>query len=238
MAFRPDSKMLAYATKTGRLTLLDLATGKMAHDYTVKGGGVRSMIFSPDGKDIVAEIGGPGGYYLARLTAATGQAQWRLDVDRASDLAFIADAKAMTVTEDGNITRAGYHFTTNDGISYTFLSLILQNGGSYLSDDGTFTFQTPEAAASLETLIGAPSGSRLWFDTRDIPFFRQDEKDEAEVRSKDAVTIRQLIDAGYTADSVIAALAAADWSLLEHSGLFSVQLQPPGQSQPTPSTAA
>jgi len=66
--------------------------------------------------------------------------------------AFKADAKAMTVTEDGEITRAGYHFTTNDGISYTFLSLILQNGGSYLADDGTFTFQTPEAAASMELM--------------------------------------------------------------------------------------
>jgi multiple sugar transport system substrate-binding protein len=65
---------------------------------------------------------------------------------------FIADAKAMTVTEDGEITRAGYHFTTNDGISYTFLSLILQNGGSYLDDNGNFTFQTPEAAASIDLM--------------------------------------------------------------------------------------
>ena len=65
---------------------------------------------------------------------------------------FIADAKAMTVTDNGTITRAGYHFTTNDGIAYTFLSLILQNGGSYLADDGSFTFQTPEAQASLELM--------------------------------------------------------------------------------------
>ena len=50
---------------------------------------------------------------------------------------FKADAKKLTVTEDGVITRAGYHFTTNDGIAYSFLSLILQNGGSYLTDDGT-----------------------------------------------------------------------------------------------------
>ncbi|HEX5017003.1 MAG TPA: extracellular solute-binding protein [Actinomycetes bacterium] len=65
---------------------------------------------------------------------------------------FMADAKAMTVTEDGEITRAGYHFTTNDGIAYAFLSLILQNGGSYLAEDGTFTFQTPEAAASMDLM--------------------------------------------------------------------------------------
>ena len=58
----------------------------------------------------------------------------------------------MTVVEDGAITRAGYHFTTNDGISYSLLSLILQNGGSYLGEDGTFTFQTPEAQASMELM--------------------------------------------------------------------------------------
>ncbi len=65
---------------------------------------------------------------------------------------FKADAKKMTVVEDGSITRAGYHFTTNDGISYSLLSLILQNGGSYLADDGTFSFQTPEATASMELM--------------------------------------------------------------------------------------
>jgi HK97 family phage portal protein len=111
------------------------------------------------------------------------------------------------------------------------------NSGNYESAKRQFADTTiqhlgQEAAASLETLIGAPTASRLWFDTRDISFFRQDEQSEAEVRSKDAITIRQLIDAGYTAESIVAALAAADWSLLQHSGLFSVQLQPPGQSQP------
>ena len=65
---------------------------------------------------------------------------------------FKADAKKLTVVDNGSITRAGYHFTTNDGISYTLLSLILQNGGSYLAEDGTFTFQTPEAQASMELM--------------------------------------------------------------------------------------
>jgi len=66
--------------------------------------------------------------------------------------AFMADAKALTQTSGDKISRAGYHFTTNDGIAYTFLSLILQNGGAYIADDGTFTFTTPEAQASLELM--------------------------------------------------------------------------------------
>ena len=66
--------------------------------------------------------------------------------------AFMADAKALTQTSGDKISRAGYHFTTNDGIAYTFLSLILQNGGAYIADDGSFTFTTPEAQASLELM--------------------------------------------------------------------------------------
>lgn len=65
---------------------------------------------------------------------------------------FIVDAQALTETDGDTISRAGYHFTTNDGIAYTLLSLILQNGGSYLADDGTFSFTTPEAQASLELM--------------------------------------------------------------------------------------
>jgi hypothetical protein len=37
-----------------------------------------------------------------------------------------------------------------------------------------------------------------------------------------------LLMAGYTAESITAALTAGDLTLLEHTGLLSVQLQPPG----------
>ena len=66
---------------------------------------------------------------------------------------FIADAKKMTVTEDGAITRAGYHFTAGDGLAHSFLSLIIQGGGSYLNADGTaFTLNAPEGERSLTLL--------------------------------------------------------------------------------------
>ena len=42
---------------------------------------------------------------------------------------FKADAKAMTETRDGAITRAGYHFTAGDGLPFTFYSLILPRAG-------------------------------------------------------------------------------------------------------------
>jgi multiple sugar transport system substrate-binding protein len=63
---------------------------------------------------------------------------------------FKADAKAMTETKDGTITRAGYHFTAGDGLPFTFYSLILQAGGQFLADDGrSFTIDTPEAREAV-----------------------------------------------------------------------------------------
>jgi hypothetical protein len=90
------------------------------------------------------------------------------------------------------------------------------------------------AAGSLEILVPAPADARLWFDGRDIPFLAEDRKDAAEIQAKQASTMRQLIDAGFTPGSVIAAVPVEDWSLLVHTGLFSVQLQPPGSGQPDP----
>ena len=64
---------------------------------------------------------------------------------------FIADAQAMAEVVDGNMIRAGYNFTGSDGMSATFYSLILQNGGEYLTDDG-FSVNTPEGKAALELM--------------------------------------------------------------------------------------
>jgi multiple sugar transport system substrate-binding protein len=64
---------------------------------------------------------------------------------------FIADGKALAQSQDGVLTRAGYNFTGSDGLSATFYSLILQNGGQYLTDDG-FKVNTPEGKAALELM--------------------------------------------------------------------------------------
>ena len=66
-------------------------------------------------------------------------------------MTLLLDAKAMTEEVDGNIIRAGYNFTGSDGMSATFYSLILQNGGQYLTDDG-FSVNTPEGKAALELM--------------------------------------------------------------------------------------
>jgi hypothetical protein len=86
-------------------------------------------------------------------------------------------------------------------------------------------------------LLRVPADSRLWYDDSGVSFFQEDVKDEAEIRQAHAATIRQLIDAGYDPDAVISAVTTGDFTALvgRHSGLFSVQLQPPGtESSPPP----
>lgn len=109
------------------------------------------------------------------------------------------------------------------------------NAGNYAAAKRSFVDTTmrhlwQNAAGSMEVLVPPPTDARLWVDCRDIPFLREDEKDAAEIASTEASTIRQLGDAGYVAESVIAAVTSRDWRLLVHSGRFSVQLLPPGDN--------
>ncbi len=87
-------------------------------------------------------------------------------------------------------------------------------------------------AGSLQRILPAMPGAELWYDDRDIPFLAEDVKDAIESQGIQASTIRTLSDAGFTSESVIAAVTANDWSRLVHSGLFSVQLQAPGTTAP------
>jgi len=86
--------------------------------------------------------------------------------------------------------------------------------------------------AALSVLVDVPDGAELWYDARDVAFLREDQTDLAQIQQTQATTIRTLVDAGYTAESAVAAVLGEDLSLLEHSGLFSVQLQPPGAATP------
>lgn len=81
-------------------------------------------------------------------------------------------------------------------------------------------------------------GSELWYDDRDIPFLQEDMKDAADIAQTQAIAVRNLVDAGFSADAAVVAVSTGNLSALvgKHSGLFSVQLQPPGSGmeQPTP----
>lgn len=92
-----------------------------------------------------------------------------------------------------------------------------------------------DAAASLAPLVDPPRNpatgqpdSELWFDVTDMPLLREDAKDAAEIVQIQASTIAALVKEGFTADSATAAVMGQDMTLLQHTGLVSVQLQPPG----------
>lgn len=108
------------------------------------------------------------------------------------------------------------------------------NAGNYQSAKRAFSDKTLQhlwrnVAASFEPLAPPPgSGVELWFDTSDVPFLQDDMKDTAEIQQKKAGAIRALTEAGYLPESVINAIDNDDLSQLLHTGVFSVQLQPPG----------
>lgn len=97
--------------------------------------------------------------------------------------------------------------------------------------DGTMRPLWRAFAASMGTVVRPPSGSRLWYDDRDIPFLRDDVKDQAEVFQANASALRTLIEAGFEPNASVEAVNAYDLARLDgkHTGFVSVQLQQIGQ---------
>lgn len=111
------------------------------------------------------------------------------------------------------------------------------NAGNFSSarrrlSDGTLEHLWSNAAASLEVLLTPPdSGSSLWYTTRSVAFMREDAEVLARIQQTQAQTITALVRDGFTAESATAAVLNNDMSLLKHTGLTSVQLQPPTNGQ-------
>ena len=102
--------------------------------------------------------------------------------------------------------------------------------------DGTAHPLWQNLAGTLQRIVPPPDqGSRLWYDATDVPFLREDEADAANIQQVRAATISSLIASGFTPESAVAAVDSDDFiGLLVHTGMTSVQLQPPGSSPPPP----
>jgi len=94
--------------------------------------------------------------------------------------------------------------------------------------DATLRPMWRDLCSSMSAVINIPGGAELWYDDRDIAFIREDQADAAEIQATKSTSINTLITAGFTADTVVDAVVSGDFTRLEHSGLTSVQLLPPG----------
>lgn len=107
------------------------------------------------------------------------------------------------------------------------------NQGNFVASKDLFADSTirplwASFCAVLEPLIDVPVGARLWVDTRDIAFLREDALNLAQIQQSEAATLSSLVSAGFTPESSVKALRENDFGFLEHTGLYSVQLLEPG----------
>lgn len=96
--------------------------------------------------------------------------------------------------------------------------------------DSTIRDLWAKACPPLEGFAAPPrDGTRLWYDARDIPFLREDAKDEAETFQMQATAARNLVDGGWKPDAAVRAAKVSDIALLvgQHTGRLSVQLHDP-----------
>lgn len=111
------------------------------------------------------------------------------------------------------------------------------NAGNYKVAKESFGDRTMRplwrsVSAAYQSLVVMPSANgtvRLWYDDRDIAFLRTDRLEAAKIQSEKASNIVKLIQAGFDPDTVVTAVDADDMTMLDHTGLVSVQLIPPGQ---------
>lgn len=115
------------------------------------------------------------------------------------------------------------------------------NAGNYSTTRRVWadTWFSPTVAAlcrALQRLYPPPPGGELWFDPTDVMFIQEDRADEAEIVKSKVAAIRQGIDAGFDPDSVVRAVADGNFDALvgAHTGLTSVQLQPPADGETPP----
>jgi phage portal protein BeeE len=90
-----------------------------------------------------------------------------------------------------------------------------------------------DAAGALGSILQKPAGAKLWYDTRDIAFLQEDEADAAQIHAQNAQTIKTYVEAGFTPASAVLAVNTGNETLLEHTGMVSVQLQDPNATDDT-----
>jgi hypothetical protein len=127
----------------------------------------------------------------------------------------------------------------SEGLSGSSLNAGNFGAARRLFVDTTIQDLWSKVAPSMQVLVDTPPNAPnavLAIDDRNIPFLREDAKDDAEIRSLNAMALRQLTDAGWDPDAAVDYINTNDVGRLSgaHSGLHSVQLLPPGSPSSPP----
>jgi phage portal protein BeeE len=126
----------------------------------------------------------------------------------------------------------------SEGLQGSSLNVGNFSAAARLVGDATLRPLWKSACGALERIVPPLPGTRLWTDDREVAFLREDVTDQAKILQIRQQTIGGYIRDGFTPASAIAAAIAGDESLLVHTGLVSVQLQPPGAALPGGGAAA
>lgn len=150
------------------------------------------------------------------------------------------DFKSIQGTGETRICAAGRIHPAIVGVSEGLAGSSLNAGNlgqaRRMAADGYYYPTIQDICSVVAPLISVPSGAELWYDSSDVPFLREDQKDAAEIMQAQVQAVRQGVEAGFDPDAVVDAVVAMDLGKLKgnHSGLTSVQLQPPMNGE-TPS---
>lgn len=96
--------------------------------------------------------------------------------------------------------------------------------------DGTMRPLWGSFCDAVASLLTFPKKQRLWYDDRDIAFLREDQQEVAQRKATDATTAARLVQDGWEPDAAWKYIQSGDPRELlgHHTGLYSVQLTPPG----------
>jgi phage portal protein BeeE len=150
--------------------------------------------------------------------------------------AQMLDFKAVGSVGENRIAAAARVHPAIVGLSDGLIGSSL-NAGNYESakhqfGDGTIRPLWRSLCAAYSVLIPELANARLWYDDRDIPFLAEDHERLARTQQLQATTISRYVMQGYTPESAVLAVNENNLELLEHTGLYSVQLLPPDVSHP------
>jgi Phage portal protein len=80
-------------------------------------------------------------------------------------------------------------------------------------------WQWESVCGALSQIVDVPPGNRLWFDPSDIPALQDGILERGQAQLVNAQALLALVQAGYTHESAVASLVAADPNLLQAGGL-------------------